>query len=113
MRQRDIERLAKLKIRKGEIEEDIKELQSKMIAEDIESAETEMGVLKLQESSTYIVPSNFNLIDALGISDEAFLEAASIGSTAIKKLGGDLKNLIKKGLVIKKPKTPYYKLTKY
>lgn len=113
MRQRDIERLAKLKIRKDEIEADIKELQSKMIAEDIESAETEYGILKLQESSTYNIPSNLNLIDALGIPDEAFIENASIGVTAIKKLGGDIKKLISKGLIKQKPKTPYYKLTKF
>lgn len=113
MRQRDIERLAKLKIRKGETEEQIKELQAKMIAEDIESAETEYGILKRQESSTYHIPSNLNLIEALGISDEAFIEGASMGVAAIKKLGGDVKRLISKGIVKQKPKTPYYKLTKF
>lgn len=110
---RDYEILARLKKKKKELENQIKEKENKIINNNpFANVETEHGVLKLTTRSNYCVPSNTALLYYSEITQNDFMKSAKMPISEIKKLIGEKKfhQLIEENVIEEKKPTTYYSL---
>ena len=110
---RDYEILARLKLKKKEIEEKIKEKERKILDTLPESkVETPHGVLSLVTRNNYSIPSNQAIIDYGLLLDQDIIDNAKLAPSTLKKLVGEksFEVLLEEGIVKFEGETVYYTL---
>ena len=87
---RDYEMLARLKLKKLELEEKIEEKKKQILSNNpTEKAETPHGTLSLTKRENFTIPDNFNLINSGLLEEEDFIKNAKIAPSTLKKIIGE------------------------
>jgi len=112
-RKRDYEILARLKLKKKELEEQIKKKEAVILAHSPNlKVETPHGVLSLVTRHNYAIPNNYVLISESGLDENDFITNAKLSASTLKKIVGEKEftELVESGVVSYNGITNYYTL---
>ena len=115
-RLRDYDILARLKIKKAEIEEQIKEKEKTILNNNpAKEIKTRYGKLCLASRKNYKIENNFDVINNTNITNEDFIQASTISTTNLKKLIGEIEfnELLSSNVISYTGESQYYSLKKY